>query len=698
LQTLPRKDGGEFKACFVSRFKDGLIYNGDESQVEVRVMAYCSQDAKMIELFNQREDMHRFVASQFYGKSPKEITKDQRTRIKRVVFGMFYDRGADAIAEAEGMPLDEVEGIIKAFWRLFAEADTWKKRIVHFAKTHGYTYGAQGRIRLLPNINNFNDRQLRGEAERQAGNCVDIETEILTAHGWRRYDQIGVGDLVYTKNPASGLLELNPIEALTVQTHNGPMVEVESKTFSALTTPNHRWLVDRRTKRHGQAVEPTQFVYARELSPHGDDKIHLTALPIAQPGGAWTDDEATLVGWVVTDGHYIRQRSPKTGKEWGKSRVCITQSSRANPDKCRNIDDLFSRLGVTPRRYQRDLRGEVTWTFGGALGAKVRRALPGKRLTASFLQELSSAQLRLLYTSMLLGDGCWDKQAATHRRFCCADRDTADTFSHLCVLLGVAHRVSYRDMRGYTPVSKKLSNSPRSDGGWLVEIKRRTRVQSGWGQRTLPNWSGIVWCPTVENSTWVARRNGIVYITGNSPIQGLASDFAQHGIVRMMRRMRREQFASIPFIFVHDSFGVDCYPGDVGDVVRVAQDEFVTRAQQIFSWFNVPFVFEHEIGLNLRDSIEVEWDDASRTLVSKWQSKDTLVKTIAEIIGRWPNAQEIRLEEGTDSQIRLHASLGARTRVDRGDDWLAWSDDKFKLPALQPFYKAYPVSLVQPQN
>ena len=29
-----------------------------------------------------------------------------------------------------------------------------------------------------------------------------------------------------------------------------------------------------------------------------------------------------------------------------------------------------------------------------------------------------------------------------------------------------------------------------------------------------------VWCPTVKNKTWIARRFGTVFITGNSPVQG----------------------------------------------------------------------------------------------------------------------------------------------------------------------------------
>lgn len=29
-----------------------------------------------------------------------------------------------------------------------------------------------------------------------------------------------------------------------------------------------------------------------------------------------------------------------------------------------------------------------------------------------------------------------------------------------------------------------------------------------------------VWCPTTENSTWIAKRDGTMFITGNSRVQG----------------------------------------------------------------------------------------------------------------------------------------------------------------------------------
>ena len=38
------------------------------------------------------------------------------------------------------------------------------------------------------------------------------------------------------------------------------------------------------------------------------------------------------------------------------------------------------------------------------------------------------------------------------------------------------------------------------------------------------NYSGIIWCPSTDNETVVARRNGKTFITGNSPFSNLSFD------------------------------------------------------------------------------------------------------------------------------------------------------------------------------
>jgi DNA polymerase-1 len=342
MQGLPHPSTINFREAFHSRFHNGIIFETDESQIEVRCLAYYSQDRKMIEMFRVGQDMHRMVAARYLGKTEREVTKEERTKIKRVVFGMFYDRSAPSISEEYGIPVLEVEAIISAFWSEFQEAKRWKEQTVWYAQQYGGVWGAQKRYRLLPHIGNWEQKQLQREAERQAG---------------------------------------------------------------------------------------------------------------------------------------------------------------------------------------------------------------------------------------------------------------------------------------------------------------------------------------------------------NTPIQGLASDFSQHAIVRMIRGMRREKFASLPFHFVHDSFGVDVYPGDLFDLVKMADYEFVERATAMFQWFNVPFKVEHEIGLNIGQTVEIEIEDGK--IVSVPTEATDVLNGIAEKISKWYNTRDVRIDADAEGKMFMTAEFDERKPVDRGEDWVAWFDEQYKAPALQPFYKRW---------
>jgi hypothetical protein len=52
---------------------------------------------------------------------------------------------------------------------------------------------------------------------------------------------------------------------------------------------------------------------------------------------------------------------------------------------------------------------------------------------------------------------------------------------------------------------------------WLVQILKRDFVRpTVLGKTKRRIHRGVVWCPTTESGTWLARRSGTIYYTGNS--------------------------------------------------------------------------------------------------------------------------------------------------------------------------------------
>jgi hypothetical protein len=76
------------------------------------------------------------------------------------------------------------------------------------------------------------------------GFCYDDQTEILTAVGWRRFEDLD-GQAVATRSPA-GAFEWQKPEAVVNEPYDGPMVRFKGRAHDALVTPNHRMVVRRR--------------------------------------------------------------------------------------------------------------------------------------------------------------------------------------------------------------------------------------------------------------------------------------------------------------------------------------------------------------------------------------------------------------------------------------------------------------------
>lgn len=91
LQQIPRTT--DFRSCFIP--ESGYKYcAADYSQVELRIAAAITRDAKMLDVFRKNEyDLHTVTASLISGVSLDKVTKQQRQEAKSVNFGLIFSMG-----------------------------------------------------------------------------------------------------------------------------------------------------------------------------------------------------------------------------------------------------------------------------------------------------------------------------------------------------------------------------------------------------------------------------------------------------------------------------------------------------------------------------------------------------------------------------------------------------------------------------
>ena len=356
-------------------------------------------------------------------------------------------------------------------------------------------------------------RSLLGDAsQRIYANCADDQTEILTEDGWRRHTDIGVGTSVLTLNHRSGLAEWQPIAHMNrYDVTDEPMLAMTGRDHDSLTTAEHRWPV--LIPRLGGARE-------WQLSQHLAETHQLiTAASVSDlPAETkWSDEMVELVAWHWTEGHVTH--SNQTG---AIGMTVITQSATANPAHCDRIRSTLHRLFGAPVSSMKGRIGATeTWTeslstrgiwhfkLSRPVTALLETLAPARCPTASFIRSLTRSQLELFIDVSLCADG-WRTNAGS-KVISQSKPERLDGLELATILSGrTPHR--WQAKGGRQTYFMSLSDSR------VTGVPRLTPVggNDGNAHREWVPYTGTVWCPTVHNSTWMARRNGRVYFTGNS--------------------------------------------------------------------------------------------------------------------------------------------------------------------------------------
>ena len=171
LHNIPvrTEEGRRFREAFVPSPGRRLLV-ADYDQVELRAIAHLSGDPGLTSAFAAGEDIHRTVASQVFGVDRSEVTHAQRSTAKMVSYGLAYGMEAYGLSQRLGVPVEEAQGILQAFFAAFPSVHAYMDKAVADARQVGYTVTAFGRRRPLPDLVSTN-YQVRQAAERQAMNA-----------------------------------------------------------------------------------------------------------------------------------------------------------------------------------------------------------------------------------------------------------------------------------------------------------------------------------------------------------------------------------------------------------------------------------------------------------------------------------------------------------------------------------------------
>jgi DNA polymerase I-like protein with 3'-5' exonuclease and polymerase domains len=525
-----------------------VLLSADYSQIELRTLAHLAGRGALFEGYRAGADVHQITADHI-GR--------ERADGKTVNFAAAYGAGPFRIAQVVGCSKKEATRILDRFWNGFEELKLLKAHTLAEAEEKGYVSTLLGRIRHVPELKLSGGRRWYGE--RIAFNCFDYQTEVLTRRGWKDGHEVQEGDELLTKNAQTGALEWQAAEFTFFPNYDGDLHVWKSRNFSAATTPNHRWLVN--TKGGLSSVCRTTETFRG----HGDERIHRVGDYIPPERNDLSDEEIEMLGWAATDASHRDGRS-----------ICIMQSK---PETCARLEVLLPQLGF--QEWKTGANGLRHWFLGARhpKTAKYLALVAGRVLSLPFLWSLTKHQARILLRAV---------QAADGERICAGTRGKAERYQILASLAGYHATITERQ-----PTPNALVPGARKPY-YVVHVCRRSHVQVTRRQMSVMRGSGV-WCPSVPNTYVLVRKDGHVYVTGQTPIQGSARDI----VALAMNELDDLAFKN------DDYFVVGQVHDDILAYVREgAEEEYAKVTKEIMEGvvrLGVPLVTEPAFGKNWRE-------------------------------------------------------------------------------------------------
>lgn len=341
--------------------------------------------------------------------------------------------------------------------------------------------------------------------------CVD-EGEVLTRRGWIPIQDVEVGEMALTCDPATKKTEWLPVAEKTDIEYDGDIVRHEGRGRYMSFTPRHKLVTadgelvayedlprDASILRSGWTCEDREGISGFDVPFVAP--MHGGGTPDLNPRAIAGDDYCELMGWWLAEGW---------ASEGGKKNIIGIAQSK--PKTRKTIRNLLDRIGIryteTPVSFiwRSKSWAEYLRQFGKAFDKFVPREI---------LDCASENQLRIFFDAFIAGDGS-----------CQGDRKYAftgapglrDGIMSVGVLLGYAPHCIERDRKGRKRVTYQIAFNPRRVLRLYTDNRVRNRKPlSKKTQVSRVRHKGRVYCIGFRrNHTFFLRQRGSVWLSGNS--------------------------------------------------------------------------------------------------------------------------------------------------------------------------------------
>lgn len=171
LQNIPirSEESKEIRSMFVASSENNVLIDADYSQIELRLLAHCSEDPIFVDAFNNNEDVHTQTACSVFGVHVNDVTKEMRRMAKVVNFGIIYGISEYGLADDLKISPRDARIFIKNYYDKHPAVREFMDNAIKTARETGKATTLFGRTRKMFDINASNF-MVRTRAERASQN------------------------------------------------------------------------------------------------------------------------------------------------------------------------------------------------------------------------------------------------------------------------------------------------------------------------------------------------------------------------------------------------------------------------------------------------------------------------------------------------------------------------------------------------
>jgi len=336
--------------------------------------------------------------------------------------------------------------------------------------------------------------------------CMSEDTEILTPNGWKDYKELKKGDIIKTFNISNKIIEDKPIKNLFIRKYSGLMYNLKNRIQDQLISPRHR-IVRKKFQSEEYVLEEIEKVKERK-SPF--------IIPITGKNNfkeiKISDNQIKLMAWIISEGRIERPE-----KRSFCHRISIYQSKIKKFSNYNEIKKLLDYFKMNYSEYTQKGLGHPVKRIrlDADSSKKIHKWFQTKEtihLIPKILLNMGEKQSKLFIETYLKAESFENYKIAT------TDVNILDSLQQISFNAGYGSTILTR--------SSTIGNK-------IIFVLRLIRHKETYIKKVEEvNYSGVIWCPNTKNETVIARRNGKVFITGNTPFTNITMDLKVPGYMK----------------------------------------------------------------------------------------------------------------------------------------------------------------------